>query len=114
VECFLYDHQPRHLVRKLYRLLLYKLCGRATKISRCKEGHSKVVTHFRMPNHILVKRLANHIFRRLNTYVITMYKIPAACSLSTIDFGGTPTADTKSFAPLSIMTSTKSSKEPFV
>ena len=44
----------------------------------------------------------------------TYYNTPPLCSFSIAHCGGTPTAETKSFAPLSMTISSSSPKFPFV
>jgi hypothetical protein len=46
--------------------------------------------------------------------IMFMYRMPCACSLSTTALGGTPTADTNSLAPDSMMMSTSWPSLPLV
>lgn len=57
---------------------------------------------------------SRHFLTCLGWPIMFMYRTPAACNLSTTSLGGTPTAETKSLVPLSMMIVMSSLSLPFV
>jgi hypothetical protein len=83
---------------------------------RILTGHGEAwINYLRMSDHVLTRSsVSNHYQRRVLKNQFTMYNTPALCNLVTTCGGGRPTADTTSFAPLSMMISISSSRWPLV
>lgn len=64
--------------------------------------------------HIKSTPRSRHFLTCFGCPIMFIYRTPCLCSLSTTACGGTPTAETNSLAPLSIIISTNSPSLPFV